>query len=263
MLQLLLKYGALERKSLTDLRWVLFAGEVLPITALEEFMLAIPTASYANLYGPTETNVVTYHLVPPLSAMTSSLPIGVPCAHSDVRICDPKGDAVPDGEIGEICVFGPTVMHGYWMKPEETKASRVCGRVASYRTGDIGRVDADGTIYFLGRKDLQIKVRGYRVDMAEIENVALQSKLVESAVVTVNQPGTVQARLLLFVVAAQKDDFDPAVLRHFLSGRLPKQCLPDEIRLRDDMPRTSTGKIDRRRLSMESEPAERGRKPGD
>ena len=131
-----------ERRALAglrSLRLMLFAGEVFPMPVLRRLMADLPGPEYVNLFGPTETNVCTYHRLPgvPASDM-DTLPIGRPCENLSVRILDTERREAEAGEIGEICVEGPSVMAGYWGRPELTRATRWQGRAKSYLTGDYG-----------------------------------------------------------------------------------------------------------------------------
>src|SRR5205814_6529073 len=147
----------------------------------------VPGARLANLYGPTETNVCTWHPVTTLPEDDRPLPIGVPCCGDRAWVLDEALAAVPDGAPGELWISGPTVMQGYWADPERTAASLrslpgTAGERA-YRTGDLVRRRPDGELEFLGRRDHQVKTRGYRVELGEIETVLLAHPAVAEAVV--------------------------------------------------------------------------------
>jgi amino acid adenylation domain-containing protein len=235
-------------KGLTSLRLILFAGEVFPMAALRRVMTALPAPEYANLYGPTETNVCTYYRLPGLPASDSeALPIGRPCEHLEVFLRDDDGNAVADGAQGEICVAGPGVMKGYWNRPELTAAVRVVGRADSYRTGDYGYRRVDGMLMYAGRRDQQVKVRGHRIELLALE-AALNShqEVKESAAVVAADPQGV-TRLQTFLVPRQAGT-EPAGIAKFLAERLPPYYQPDRVEWLDEMPRTSSGKCDRATL---------------
>jgi amino acid adenylation domain-containing protein len=248
-LRLLIEHGGLDRRDLGALRLVLFAGEVFPVPALRRLMAAVPHPRYANLYGPTETNVCTYYVVPdPLPAGLTVLPVGVPCEHVQVTIAGGAGQPVPPGEAGEICVEGPAVMQGYWRQPEASRAARAGGREGSYRTGDFGAWQADGTIRFLGRRDHQVKIRGHRVDLLDIEHwLAVHSRVGQAAAVVV-APGSLEARIVAFATPSGRDRPTPESLRRHCARVLPAHAVPSRVVVRETLPRTSTGKLDRRRL---------------
>ena len=233
-----------------DLRCLLFAGEAMPRSALPALFKAAPNAHLANLYGPTETNVVSCYNVQPDDGCENDLPlpIGVACSHSKVWICDAHGQEVPDGVEGEICVQGPTVTGGYWQRREMTVASRVAGQKDTYRTGDIGWRRADGTLYFTGRRDHRVKVRGILINLAEIEHVALASGKLSHAAAIVQNPETPRACVELFYAPKSGIDIDTKPLRDFLGDRLPRQWLPARMTQVDKFDQTLNGKTNRQTL---------------
>jgi L-proline---[L-prolyl-carrier protein] ligase len=232
-------------KGVRSLRLVLFAGEVFPTPVLRRLMTSLPAPEYANLYGPTETNVCTYYRLPgPPVSDHDSLPIGRPCEHLQVDIRDEAGAPVKDGETGEICVAGPAVMQGYWQRPELTQASRLPGYPDSFRTGDYGSVRQDGMILFAGRRDQQVKVRGHRIELLALEAALRAHPEVRDAVVLTAPDGGTQTALIAFLVP-RNGRVDPAVIREFIGKRLPPFYQPDRIDWLEEMPLTPTGKSDR------------------
>jgi amino acid adenylation domain-containing protein len=230
---------------LDSLRLVLFAGEVFPVPALRRVMEALPAPDYANLYGPTETNVCTYYRLPGMPAADAEfLPIGLPCEHLDVSILDTDGNDVAPGETGEICVAGPAVMQGYWNRAELTRASRVAGRRDSYRTGDYGYRRADGMIMYSGRRDQQVKVRGHRIELLALEAALNAHPEVKEAVAVVASDARGGAMLQAFIVARQQPVAAAEIARH-IGSRLAPYYQPDRVEWLDEMPRTSSGKCDR------------------
>lgn len=248
-LQLVADHGGLDRRDLSSLRWVLFAGEVFPVPALRRLMERLPGPRYANLYGPTETNVCTFHLVnTPPDPGGAPLPIGVAREDLELAIFDDEGQARATGEIGEICVTGPAVMLGYWRQPDLTAATRLPGRDDSYRTGDLGRIDTEGLLHFLGRRDHQVKVQGHRLELLEVERyLASHPHVAGAAVVPVGEPG--ETRLLAFVAAREGEQLDPAALRRHCAESLPTWAVPDRFTFLPELPLTTTGKVDRQRLT--------------
>src|SRR5207248_6185668 len=153
-----------------------FAGEVFPTKHLRRLRALLPEATLANLYGPTETNVCTYYVVPgALPEDDRPIPIGRACENQEVFALDQGDRPVPTGEIGELWVRGPTVMKGYWGDPERTARTLQQNPLhdrfpdPAYRTGDLVRRMPGEIFEFLGRRDHQIKVRGYRIELGEIE----------------------------------------------------------------------------------------------
>src|SRR5262249_40778539 len=212
-----------------SLRLVLFAGEVFPTPVLRRLMASLPGPEYANLYGPTETNVCTYYRLPgPPASDHDALPIGRPCEHLRVDIRDEAGAPVKNGETGEICVIGPAVMQGYWQRPEMTQASRLSGHPDSYRTGDFGAVRGDGVILFTGRRDQQVKVRGHRIELLALEAALHAHPEVRDAVVLAALGEAGQSALVAFVVP-RNGRLEVAALREFIGKRLPPYYQPDRI----------------------------------
>jgi amino acid adenylation domain-containing protein len=252
VLSMLAIRGGLHPGDLPDLRVVLFAGEVFPTKYLRNLMSVLPEARFANLYGPTETNVCTWYDVPPLDADDDeTIPIGRPIDGVDAFGVDDEGGVVPVGGRGELFVTGPTVAHGYWNDEERTTRGFVSDPRGirderCYRTGDLVELLPDGSFRFFGRIDAQVKSRGYRIELGEIETALIShDNVVECAVVAIPDE-LVTNRLKAFVVT--KADLSAADLLHYCAERVPHYMVPETITVVDDLPRTSTGKIDRRGL---------------
>jgi amino acid adenylation domain-containing protein len=239
--------GQLKDTPLPKLRTAIFAGEVFPVKYLKQLIELVPHCRYLNFYGPTETNVCTWHEVTPEDLATGELPIGSPLPGVQASILDRDGLPVSDGELGELVIGGETVMHGYWSDPQRTARSlTVKDGVRRYATGDLVRRRADGALLFAGRRDMQVKTRGYRVELGEIE-AALNAldEVVEAAVVAVPDE-TVTNRLKAFVVTGQP--IDHAQLARLCRERLPSHMIPEQVEFRAELPKSSTGKIDRQAL---------------
>jgi amino acid adenylation domain-containing protein len=251
----LVLHGALEKRDLSSVRWVLFGGEPFPPRHLRALMAALPAARFSNVYGPTEVNGVTYWLVPPLSADDDApIPIGQPYPNVETRIVDADDQPVADGEAGELLVRTPTMMRGYWGRPDlDARAfwnRPVYGHHTDvyHRTGDIVRRRADGMLEFHGRKDRQVKARGYRIELDEVEAVMAGHDAVESAAAFAvpNADGSVHVDAA--VTLREGHLITPEALRIHLAAALPRYAIPEHLDILDAMPRTSTGKIDRREL---------------
>jgi amino acid adenylation domain-containing protein len=251
----LLLHGDLGRFRYERLRAVLFAGEAFPVRHLRPVMEAFPTAAFHNLYGPTETNVCTAYPVPrPLPEDLSDLPIGEACANMEAFALTDDERRGEVGDEGELVVRGPCVMLGYWALPERTVQSLLQNPLQNdfrdpiYRTGDRVRVLARDGFQFLGRRDHMVKVRGYRVELGEVEQALTALPGVREAAVVAVEDAEVGARLRAAVVRADGRPDAPAVLRQ-CRERLPRYAVPDEVVFIDELPRTSTGKTDRVRLA--------------
>jgi amino acid adenylation domain-containing protein len=258
----LLLHANLDSFSYPKLRTVLYAGEAFPVKYLREVMERFPAATFWNLYGPTETNVCTYHRVPrPLPDALQDVPIGKACENTEVFAVDDDGKRVTAvGGQGELYARGPSVMLGYWGLPEKTGQMLVPNPFQAayhelvYRTGDLVQLADDGAYIFLGRKDHMVKSRGYRIELGEIEQVLYQHERVKEAVVIPVPDEEIGCRLHAVVVlhdgGAERGELSSFCLKH-----LPRYMVPETFHYRDELPRTSTGKADRVSLAKSLEPA--------
>jgi len=253
ILSMMTQRGGLSAGTLPHLRTILFAGEVFPTKYLRELMQLLPHVRFSNLYGPTETNVCTYFDVPLLSEdQTEPVPIGRAIAGAGLRVIGEDGQPVDKGEVGELYVTGPTVMRGYWSNEEKSARSLVPMPVSTgsdalaYRTGDLVWEGEDGDLRLVGRRDNQVKSRGYRIELGEIESALYaEPSVVECAVVAVPDD-VISNRLHAFVVA--RSDVDESTLLKACSQRIPRYMVPQRLEIRESLPKTSTGKVDRQVL---------------
>jgi amino acid adenylation domain-containing protein len=250
VLSMLVQRGGLRQGDLPDVRAVLFAGEVFPARFLRSLMRLVPHARYGNLYGPTETNVCTAYWVPGPPEDDQDIPIGSPISGVEAFLVR---DAPGSPPVGELYVRGPTVARGYWGDPVRTRQrfvpdprADVAGGVA-YRTGDLVELLDTGEYRFLGRRDNQIKTRGHRVELGEVEAALRRHPgVVEAAAVGV--PHELATNLIKAYVVADPGT-EKARLREHCERLLPRHMVPDVLVIRSEMPKTSTGKIDRQALS--------------
>jgi len=261
--QLVLR-GELATHDLSALRTVLFAGEVFPIKYLRQLAEMIPHSQYYNLYGPTETNVITYHHVQPTDiapGVTQPLPIGVACANSDVFALQEDGSRATVGMQGELVAQGSTLMRGYWGLPERTVQSLIehtlmpeLGTELIYRTGDRVEVGASGAgdlFYFLGRLDNMIKSRGYRIELGDIETALYNHPDIAEVAVLAVPDEEISHRLAAMIVPKTEAELTARQVKAFAGTLLPKYMIPDEVYFVEQFPQTSTGKVDRRKLLAE------------
>ena len=224
-LVLMAEYGGLLERGPGALRVCVFAGEPFPLRRLKDLRRGWPDVRMLNWYGPTETNVCTsYEVTAADLARTAAIPIGSPAAGDLVSLDD-----------GEIVVSGPTVMLGYWGAGPQS---------GPYRTGDLGRYDADGLLEYRGRLDDMAKVRGHRVEPAEMDATLVTHEAVRDAVVLVVGAG-LQARLHAFVVPETEAAPELIDLRHHCATHLPPYMNIDALHMIDEFPRTGNGKVDR------------------
>lgn len=226
--------------ALKDIRRVFFCGEVMPCRTLNRWRSVLPEADYVNMYGPTEiTDVCTWYRIDRAFADTDVLPIGRACENTRVSLLD-----------GEICVSGTCLSAGYYNAPEKTAEAFVpdprCPQIEErmYRTGDLAEYNERGELMFLGRRDEQIKRSGYRIELGEIE-AALQA-----------EPGVTLACCFFDdqtqqITAAYTGLAEEKTLKTALRSRLPRYMLPDRLLHRENLPRTGSGKLDRRALRQE------------
>jgi amino acid adenylation domain-containing protein len=254
LIQLLL-HGALEKRDLADLRWVLFGGEPFPPKHLRALMTALPRARFVNVYGPTEVNGVTHHPVAPLAEDAAEpVPIGRPYGNVELLIVDAEDQPVEPGEAGLLLVRSPTMMRGYWGRPDLNAQAFYRRPVFDlfedtfHRTGDLVRTRADGDLDFLGRRDRQIKTKGYRVELDEIEAALLRHPAVEAAAAFPVADSAGSQRIEAAVTLRTGSAATTAELARHAASRLPPYALPERIAVMREFPRTSTDKIDRLRL---------------
>jgi amino acid adenylation domain-containing protein len=254
-LVLMLTRGGLATVDLSALRLLLFAGEVFPTKYLRSLMELAPRVRFANLYGPTETNVCTWYEVSSPPEGNTPVPIGQACSNCEVYILDDALKPVSDGRVGELWVSGGTVMQGYWGRRERTSQTlksievRPGLTVCAYNTGDLVRMRADGNLEFLGRRDHQIKTRGYRVELGEIESVLHRHPAVEEAVVLALPDETMGHRMAAVVVTKQNVEVSKAELQQHCADTLPRYMVPGSVEFQSNLPRTSSGKVDRQTLA--------------
>ena len=249
---------------LPGLRFLLVSGESCPRELADRWHR--PGRRFLNVYGPTEATVsATWTLLEPGRPVT----IGVPLPTYSVAILDPGAERVlPPGRTGEIGIAGIGLADGYLNLPGRTSQAFVpdftgmpgnpSGRI--YRTGDLGRINADGEIEHLGRIDTQVKIRGYRIELAEIESVLAQAPGVAQAVVTTHESGPGVVELAAYyrprsgAGTAALDPVDPDRLYEHLRGRLPAYMVPSFLEEVAAIPMTTGGKADRKSLPPPSGP---------
>lgn len=258
-LMLLLLHGRVTAEKLKSLRVILFAGEVFPMKYLRQLAEISAAGELYNLYGPTETNVCTYYKVErERLAEFKTLPIGIACANTECFSITPEGHLAKPGEAGELYVRGPSVTNGYWADPEKTKRMVVPNHLQEnfeermYRTGDIVIVGEDGNYYFQGRRDSQIKSRGYRIELGEIESALLSHPDVREAAVLAVPDEVIGNRIRAVVVPHVSGSLGALQLQQYCASRVPKYMIPEIVDLCDELPKTSTGKIDRVKLATEA-----------
>ena len=264
LIQLLLR-GGLEGRDFSPLRWVLFGGEPFPPNHLRALMEYLPGAQFSNVYGPAETNQCTYYNVPPLDDPSSEAmngqagPIGRTWEYADELVLDDQDRPVSNGQQGELMIRSATMMQGYWSRPDLDDRAFFRLRLSAgpdrifYRTGDIVRRREDGELIFLGRKDRQVKVRGYRVELDDIEHSLGTHPAVEEAAAFSVREGDGLRHIEAAVTLIGGDTADEDQLRSFLGSTLSWYAVPQRIVILESFPRTGSDKIDRKQLQANAE----------
>ena len=225
-------------------RKICFSGSVMPGAVLRKWQEHMPGTRFVNQYGPTEaTASCTYYVVDHLVEENETLPIGVPYNHYRILLLSENGEAVREGECGEICVGGPCLALGYWGNPERTRKDFILNPLNRlyderiYRTGDIGRLRPDGKLEFHGRKDRQIKHMGHRVELDEIESAALALPHVNACCVVYDAEKEVLHLFYTGTASARE-------LAVGLRLTLPGFMIPRKMHCLEEMPCLPNGKTD-------------------
>lgn len=235
---------------LPDLKYLIVTAEAAQADVLARFRACAPNAEFVNLYGPTEATIYcTAYRIPreECKHYHGMIAIGRPFEEMEVVIADADGQALNTGEKGELWVSGPQVMAGYWKDREKSEQVLVRhnGRVF-YKTGDLCYMDADGDIIYCGRKDYQVKVQGFRVELNEIEYTARKFYREEKNVVVVaKKDDDGGCQLHLFIEAAE---CDTSSLLEFMKMHLPVYMLPARVHCLEVFPLGTSNKIDRKKL---------------
>jgi amino acid adenylation domain-containing protein len=250
-----------QPEAFRPLRYLLFGGEAVDAASVRRVLAQGAPGQLLHVYGPTEnTTFSTAWRVEHLAEQAHTVPIGHPIANSRLYVLDEALQPVPVGAVGEVYLGGEGLALGYWGHPEATAERFVPdvhglepgGRL--YRTGDLARRQADGAVVFAGRVDRQIKLRGFRVEPAEIESHLGEHSEVSAAVVELRGEGALR-RLVAYVVPRSGRRPGAEELRTFLRTRLPEYMLPASFCLLEALPLTPNGKVDRSALPESLEEA--------
>ncbi|HYH46777.1 MAG TPA: AMP-binding protein, partial [Thermoanaerobaculia bacterium] len=259
MLEEVRRRGA-ARPALAGLRWLIPTGEAVPPELCREWAALYPHVAQINGYGPAECSddVSLYH-IPALPAAEGAearaVAIGRPIVNTEIYVLDAALRPVPLRVAGELCVGGSGVGRGYLFDPGKTAVAFVpdpfSGRTGDrlYRTGDLARLREDGVLEFLGRFDHQVKIRGHRLELGEIEAMLGEHPDLAAVVVTARPDPAGGQRLVAYVVAREGAAVpSPQELRDFLRSRLPEYAVPTAWMALERLPLSPNGKVDRRAL---------------
>lgn len=231
------------------LRYLIVGGDALSPVYVNKVRQACPGLTMVNGYGPSENSVLsTTHRIE--RNYDVRVPIGKPISNSTAYIIDQYGKFLPAGAVGELCVGLDGVARGYLNNPELTHEKFITDpaypHYKMFKTGDLARWLPDGSIDFLGRADYQVKVRGYRLELQEIENELYQLEQIDACAVLILTEPDKEKELAAYIVSGRK--WSVAEVRHALLERLPSYAVPTRIVQLDGLPLTVNGKIDKKAL---------------
>jgi acyl carrier protein len=232
------------------------AGEKCPVELAHRHYTALVGIPLLNEYGPTEATVWSsvYECRP--GGSRDNVPIGRPIANTRIYLLDSQLQPVPPGVAGEVYIGGGGITRGYLGHPELTAERFIPDPFSAergarlYRTGDLARYLAAGDVEFLGRKDFQIKLRGHRIELAEIESALAEHPSVQQAAVLMQEDGQGNRQLVAYVARRPGVEVAGKEFRDYLKTKLPEYMLPAGFVTVDSLPLTSSGKIDRRALEL-------------
>ncbi len=242
----------LSNDELESLRCVVVAGESCAAGVVAQHFKTAPDRKLVNEYGPTEGTVwCIAHTFSSEDDLSTGVPIGTAVPGYAIYLLDNHRQPVPVGYKGEIYIGGDGVAAGYWNQPDMTQERFIASdhdpSASLYRTGDIGRLRESGAIDFLGRRDNQVKINGYRIELEEVESAVKLLPGVVDAAVIVRSDDSDRPRLVAFVNTETQTTGDDLLQQ--LGERLPNYMLPSAVQLLSELPRTPNGKIDRAALA--------------
>lgn len=256
LLRLLLRFGKLDSYDYTSLRAVLYAGEVFPVAALKKLLECWPTVSIHNLYGPTETNVVTILDLPQsgIPADWQEIPIGLPCPYASCKLYNAESgqfSALQPGQQGELLIGGDSVSPGYLGRANLNKKVFIYQNGQRwYRSGDLVKVDEQGLVVFIGRVDRMVKRRGYRIEPAEIERALSLHPAVAQAVIVSHADKQGETKITAFLALRADITSRPGFIewKTYCQSNLPLYMIPDHFQIVAEIPLTSSQKVDLQHL---------------
>ena len=240
-------------KTMERLRSIVFAGEEFPMPELRRLQETLPAARLVNGYGATESMAASFTDVPnPLPADQQRLSIGQAHAGAEMTLVDDRGEAVTQpGLVGEIYLRSPALFTGYWNDPEAAAAVLVPDPVEPrhgqtvLRTGDLAHLGAGGELYFVGRSDYQVQIRGNRVELGEVEGTLTRLPAVTAAAATLVSRSGNHVLMAAVVLDGPEAELDEAAALAFCARELPAYMVPRSIYTLPELPLTANGKVDR------------------
>jgi acyl-CoA ligase (AMP-forming) (exosortase A-associated) len=241
-------------KSNTTLRYITNTGGTMPQTVLATLRKFLPNTAIFLMYGLTEAFRSTY--LPPEQLDDRPTSIGKAIPNTEIMVID-NGKLCASGQVGELVHRGPTVAMGYWnnpkasaeiFRPNPLAPSEIANREIVCYSGDLVKTDAEGYIYYVGRRDTMIKSSGYRISPSEVEDVLFQSGMIRHAAVIGVPDSMLGQSIIAFVTAREGEQIDVKELLAHCSQKMPRYMLPRAIQVLSDLPKTNSGKVDYRRL---------------
>ncbi len=232
------------------IRLALLSGDWIPVTLPDRLRRVIPGARVVSLGGATEASI--WSILYPIGAVDpswKSVPYGLPMANQTMHVLDHSLEPRPTWAVGELFIGGVGVARGYWRDETRTRARFILhpGLGRLYRTGDLGRRLPDGNIEFLGRDDGQVKVRGHRIELGEVDAALVRHPAVREAVTVARGEGR-DRRLVAYLVPRDAEERPTELVRGGLAARLPAYMIPADLVWLPELPLTANGKVDRARL---------------
>ncbi|HEX8251914.1 MAG TPA: amino acid adenylation domain-containing protein, partial [Thermoanaerobaculia bacterium] len=243
---------------LSSVKKLRIGADVMTVADVDAWRARFPrTTTLERAFNATEAGMVLHISIEHDTPIPGPLvPIGRPLPNVEVWLIDEDGNVVPDGEIGELVVRSPNVVHGYWNAPELTAEKFTFDPerpdTPTFRTGDLVRRDSDGLYYFVGRRDSRLKIHGRRIDPLEVESALCAHPSVREACAVAQVAADGEARLVAYAVTSAT----PRELRKALRGTLPAWMVPARVYVVDALPMTASGKVDRHALAQRVEPLE-------
>ncbi|WP_213991306.1 amino acid adenylation domain-containing protein [Sodalis sp. dw_96] len=237
-------------KSKNHLRTIMYAGEPFPVPKLEKLKKRAPYIAFANIYGPTETNIITYHWVQEDDFLRDSIPLGKVVDDTEIIVVNVDTNKICDAnETGELWCRGGTVTHGYINQPELTAKHYILSPFHPYpvrywRTGDYGYLDNNGELHYKGRRDHMYKINGYRVEIGDIEAAVASLEEIHELCITISKSGDKNGIICHFSLVENACFNDDSALAR-LKNLIPSYMLPNVFLEYKELPKTSSGKIDR------------------
>lgn len=253
-------FMSIEPDLVDGIKYLLVGGDVVSRQAMKKLLRRKHQPKYIlNGYGPTEnTTFTTTYLISATTSLEHSIPIGKPISNTSVFVLDKNQQLVPIGMVGELYVGGIGLARGYINKPELTNQKFISHPLVSnqklYKTGDLVRWLPDGNLEYVGRIDYQVKLRGFRIELQEIESILNAYFQIENAVVLIHKSGLSDQLAAFVILASRYQEYDQSLIAlnisNYLKSKLPDYMIPQTIHILEKFPVTGNGKVNRKSLEL-------------